>query len=440
MATSGQRLAHKKELVLDERWQLIQRIAASPAFQKSARLRDLLLYLAEQALSLPATELADHLTEQKIGHAVMGKPADYSPLEDSSVRVHMRQLRLKLHEYFDSSGQSEPLIIEIPRGSYVPIFHSRKSNDETPPQNLPAEPRRRIAWSFIIPWVIVGGLATLCAVFFAKYRAGNSQPASTLPAANSTPPWPLSEIFDATHGTDIVTADANYGMLCIIRGKFGSLQDYLRPGFPQGFLPAGPGATPSLLTGYIQASLLTSFADVANAIKLLRLAGPYQNRVRVLSARDLRLRDLDSGNYIFLGSDTSNPWVSLFEPRLNFPELAEKVIGGKSFVNRKPLRGEQVNYPEHVCAAAPCTDYATISLLPNQENNGNVLILQGLEQEGTEAAGDFLADPNNRSTLYRALGFSDPPKKPVYFEALIRTEAVGSAPSSITVVATRVIH
>lgn len=57
-----------------------------------------------------------------------------------------------------------------------------------------------------------------------------------------------------------------------------------------------------------------------------------------------------------------------------------------------------------------------------------------------EAAGDFLADSSRRRRLYHALGLSAPPVKPVYFEALIRTEAVGNAPSSITIVATRLIH
>ncbi|MGH9354443.1 MAG: hypothetical protein ACRD2G_20120, partial [Terriglobia bacterium] len=183
MATSGQRLAHRKELALDDRWQLVQRIAASPAFQKSARLRDLLLYLTEQALSGSASDLKEHLTEQKIGHAVLGKSADYSPLEDSSVRVHVRQLRLKLHEYFDSSGQAEPLIVEIPRGSYVPLFHSRKTNGDAP-ASVPAEPQpRRTAWN-IIPWIIVGALATLCSVLFAKYRAGNTQTAAGISGTN----------------------------------------------------------------------------------------------------------------------------------------------------------------------------------------------------------------------------------------------------------------
>jgi hypothetical protein len=85
------------DLKEDARWQLIERILATGPFQKSGRLRELLPYMAERALHGHSHELTEH----NIGIAVFGKAADYSPVEDSSVRVHARQLRLKLHEYFD---------------------------------------------------------------------------------------------------------------------------------------------------------------------------------------------------------------------------------------------------------------------------------------------------------------------------------------------------
>ena len=111
------------EFLSDERWQLVQRILSSPPFQKSGRLRELLPYVTEQAIRGHAHEL----TEQHIGEALFHKPSGYSPLEDSSVRVHVRQLRLKLHEYFDGDGRSESLIIEIPKGSYAPTFRNRQA-------------------------------------------------------------------------------------------------------------------------------------------------------------------------------------------------------------------------------------------------------------------------------------------------------------------------
>ena len=85
-------------------------------------------------------------------------------------------------------------------------------------------------------------------------------------------------------------------------------------------------------------------------------------------------------------------------------------------------------------------DYADIALLPNSEHEGSILILQGLQQEGTEAAGRFLADPDHRGALRQALGFSEDPKGKVWFEALIRTKAIAGAPNSENIVAVRLIH
>src|SRR6202047_2642664 len=115
-------------LLSDERWQLVQRIISSPPFQKSTRLRDLLQYLTEQTIHGHAHELS----EQHIGNALFHKPSDYSPLEDSSVRVNARQLRLKLHEYFNEEGRNEPLILDIPKGSYAPVFRTPLKTADLP--------------------------------------------------------------------------------------------------------------------------------------------------------------------------------------------------------------------------------------------------------------------------------------------------------------------
>ena len=108
------------DLRTDIRWQLIERITASPPFQKSTRLRDLLRFMAERTIHGQPQDLTEH----RIGSAVFGKPQDYSVVEDSSVRVHVRQLRLKLHEYFDGEGRDETCIVEIPKGAYTTVFRT----------------------------------------------------------------------------------------------------------------------------------------------------------------------------------------------------------------------------------------------------------------------------------------------------------------------------
>jgi hypothetical protein len=205
-----------------------------------------------------------------------------------------------------------------------------------------------------------------------------------------------------------------------------------------------PGGADSRLAEYISNSTLTSFADVADVVALLNMAGPLQKRVAVRYPRDLGMRDLDHDNYIFIGSPASNPWVSLFQGKLNFRE-SEAIVGNsvKAFVNTNPLPGEKTRYEGLRWTGTVGEDYATIALLPNVTNDGSVLALQGLQQEGTEAAGRFLADPENRRQLKAALGIppsSESVSENVWFEALIRSRTVAGAPNSTALVAARRIY
>jgi hypothetical protein len=423
------------ELVVDERWQLVQRIVSSPPFQKTARLRELLQYIVEQTIHGHAHEL----TEQRIGNVLFHKPLDYSPLEDSSVRVHVRQLRLKLHEYFDGEGRNEPLIVEIPKGSYAPTFRAAKTLSAVPqpvPAIVPAIPSHGAA---VLPWVLCAILTVACSVLL--YRSATH--AESTMATRATPPWPFSQIFDARHQTVIVVADSNYGMFRILTGQQGSLEQYLRRDFLHSPAALKVDDAESRFAEHISNSALTSFADVSDVVSLLKMAGPLQAQVSVRSPRDLRIRDLDHDNYIFIGSPASNPWVSLFQDKLNFRET-EAAVGKsvKAFANRNPLPGEQARYEGLRWTGSVGEDYATIALLPNATHDGSVLALQGLQQEGTEAAGRFLADPENRRQLQRALGIStsDNISESVWFEALIRSRTVSGAPSSTTLIAVRRIH
>lgn len=425
----------RETLVGDERWQLVERIVGSTPFHKSARLRELLLYIAEQALCGNAQQL----TEQRIGHAVFGKPADYSPLEDSSVRVHARQLRLRLHEYFDSVGTSEPLVVEIPKGGYVPTFHRAHPPGPSQDSSHVEVAKLRSSFSRFSPWILCSVLAVACLLM--AWRLNGVRRLERTATAPPEPPWPLSGVFEPQRRTTIVVADANYGMLRIMSHKPGSLEEYLRPDFPANFMPSSLSSQVAPITSYISDSLLTSYADVATATSLLKLAGARGDQVSIRSARDLRLRDLDQGNFVLLGSPGSNPWVEMFQDRLNFEER-EGVVGEgrKFFLNKQPAPGEQKTYEGLRWTGKAGTDYADIALLPNEQHKGEVLILQGLQQEGTEAAGLFLSDPENRRMLREALGLDSDSEGKAWFEVLIRTEAVDGTPNSGTLVAKRLIR
>jgi hypothetical protein len=420
-----------EDLLTDERWQLVQRIVSSHAFQKSARMRELLQHITERAIRGHGYEL----TEQHIGERLFHKPSGYSPLEDSSVRVHARQLRLKLHEYFNEDGRNEPMVVEIPKGSYVPIFRPASSHaPATPePQTLPV-PVQALQRPAVLPWALAILLAIACFVLLLTRR--NQVGAST---AVTAPAWPFSEVFDKRHQTTLVVADSNYGMQRILSGERGSLDQYLRREFANssGVAKLGTGGSP--FRAYVSESTLTSFADVADVVSLLKAAGSLQSQVSVRYPRELRIRDLDHQNFVFIGSPSSNPWVTLFQDRLNFRE-SEDAVGdsAKAFVNTAPLPSEKARYEGLRWTGSVGEDYATISLLPNPTHDGSILILQGLQQEGTEAAGRFLADEVNRKQLLSALGISsDNVNEEIWFEALIQSRTVSGAPNSTTLIAAR---
>lgn len=425
------------DLQTDERWQLVQRIVTSPYFQKSTRLRELLQYLAEQTMHGNAHEL----TEQHIGSVLFHKPSDYSPLEDSSVRVHVRQLRLKLHEYFNEDGRNEPIIVEIPKGSYAPVFRAVQKIELTP-TTIDSRAIPLTAWhrNAFVPWVVCGILIVVCAVL--AYRSVSHR---TVDVVRASPilSWPSSQIFDTHHQTIIVVADSNYGMGRILSSQPGSLDQYLHRGFLRGPEINKISEANARLTEYLSNSTLTSFADVADVVSLYRMAGPLQTQLLVRYPRDLMMRDLDHNNFVFIGSPGSNPWVTLLQDRLNFRET-EGVVGNsaKAFVNRNPLPGEQTQYEGLRWTGTMGEDYATISLLPNATHDGSVLVLQGLQQEGTEAAGRFLADEENQRQLMNALGISEAESlsRNIWFEALIRSRTVSGAPNTTTLVAVRRIR
>jgi hypothetical protein len=105
----------------DECRSLVARILASPEFKRATRLRAFLSYVVERKLAGSPQDV----TEVLIGYRVFGRPAAYNPGEDSIVRTEARTLRQRLDQYFAAGGANEPVILEIPRGGYLPVFHAR---------------------------------------------------------------------------------------------------------------------------------------------------------------------------------------------------------------------------------------------------------------------------------------------------------------------------
>ena len=150
----------------------------------------------------------------------------------------------------------------------------------------------------------------------------------------------------------------------------------------------------------------------------------------------MNIRDFNSGNYILIGSSHGVPWVSLFEPGLNFQfdRIGKEQRFG--FRNKRPAKGEAAVYTSAAPLNGPQENYATISLVPNLAHNGTVLLLNGVTMEATEAAGDFAMARDFPSVLSKVLGSAGGEKLP-YFELLLKAASMAGAPHKVDIIAWR---
>src|ERR1700716_1736896 len=108
----------------DQRSQQIDRLTNSHSLRGSESLCKLLRYLAERS--------PDHPPEHHVATEVFGRSAGFDPQADSTVRVQAGRLRVKLAEYYATEGTDDPIIVELPKGSYVLSFRTRTAAASSP--------------------------------------------------------------------------------------------------------------------------------------------------------------------------------------------------------------------------------------------------------------------------------------------------------------------
>ena len=96
----------------------LEKVLASPGFSRNERLSRFLRFVVEEHL----TGRTDELKESVIAVEVLGRSPDHDPKQDSIVRTEAARLRVRLSEYYLGDGKDDPLVIELPKGGYVPAL------------------------------------------------------------------------------------------------------------------------------------------------------------------------------------------------------------------------------------------------------------------------------------------------------------------------------
>jgi hypothetical protein len=408
----------------DSRQLLVERVAASRHIAKSARLRDLLFYLSDRVLRGSAEEIH----EQEVGHKVFGRPPDYDTGSDNIVRVHASTLRKRLEQYFADEGADEPVILEIPKGTYAPVFRKRQEFEAValPAPELAAEAPARDRRVMVL--AVVASLFALTTVALLVF---GRRPAPEVERLGPTVKLFWSQVFHGAQPTDVVMDDAAVGLYQELSGKTLALSEY----FDRSYLRSVPdGAAAAKLDEATASALVlrrqSSYATVSFLQKLFQISGPESQRITVVFARDYSFRGLKSDNAVLLGTPRSNPWIEPFLPRLGLRWTFDKAQG-TYYPEDTWASGDQKVF--HTADAGESREgYCGIALLPNLGGNGSVLIVSATGGSAFNAAASFLSDETAMSNLRKRLPAEKDNAFP-YFESLIRVKGRSTLPKDAVV-------
>jgi len=414
-------------------WALLERVASSAQLKRATRLKELLFYVGHRSLK----EGCGQVHEQEIGFKVFRRPDSYDTSVDNIVRTNVSDLRKRIEAYFNSEGSHESLVMDIPRGSYIPVFRYRQAGpnidaesaaaSELPDelQELPRalKRRRRMLAAIIVEALIALLLAAGCLTLWIQNRAVNR----SLYAWQYKPAvaafW--SDFLGSSPDTDVVMPDTSFAMLQSISGKTFSFNEYLSRNYTSALQASDLSPDTRLALGLIAARNLGTPSGFKLTQRILAL-DPLGKRIHAYYARDYMPALLKRDNVVLIGARIANPWDELFESRMNFFAKTENSV--TSITNRAPNSGEQPVY-----SRTDSVGYCTVAYLPNPSSGGGVLLMEGTSAEATEAAGDFLLSDDQLSNFRNMLHVSRFP----YFEVLLKISAVRGTPLTVTIQAYR---
>lgn len=418
------------EVPLKDRRALVQRVLWSREVARSERIRDFLTYVCDRALEDEDAQVH----EQEIGHNVFGRPADYNPHDDNIVRVTAGNTRRKLEQYFNVDGISEPVILEIPKGKYTPIFRERDSVEakEADPSLLQVDTKLR---TYRLALAVLGVCVLLLAAYAVWSTATLRSVRRTLPPVlqeNSALNALWSQLLVPTSHMDIIVTDSSLDLIEKLEGRQIGLVEYLNPN--QWMADAKFNSDPTLnrFAQWTARQGLTSMANVRTVYRIAQLTQGDQGRISILRPRDFNMTQMKSDNVILLGSTRANPWEYLIDSQLHFQFGWDQKLSCNYFENFDSLPGAQV-----FDRCAPNVSYARIAFVPNLTGTGSVLSIEGTDSEGTEGGGEFLTSETSVEKLLALAGSGHGGARIPYFEALLEGSRVGGQTSHLSIIAFR---
>jgi hypothetical protein len=408
----------------------LQRLLAHPLFANSKRYPALLAYAVEQTLLGNAAELK----ERSIGIEVFGRAPTYDANADPVVRITAGEVRKRLSLYYYDSSHAGELVVELPLGSYVPVFRQAEpviaaeppidlletSVISTPPQASPFAAAAPSAPGLARPsrfrWFVAGMLliAGCAAGVFVGMRIHQAPPPD--------PPSNIDRFWEP------FTSSLNPTTFCLGEPakniNLDSINSFEAP-------VSSPGEPQKL---YVRLHLSGNLA-LADVITLTRTAAALEARhkaFRVVPASEATFAQLREGPIVLIGA-FDNIWTLRVTQKLRFG--FESKDGVALIVDRKSQTKTTWATAWDLPYQKLSRDYAIVARIHDSTTGQPVIIAAGISEEGTEAAGEILYNPVYLNSL---LAKAPANWEKMNMEAVIETQVIEghSGPPNILAVET----
>jgi hypothetical protein len=389
-------------------------LLAHPLFSQSRRYPALLRFVVEQTLEGNAEQVKERL----IGMEVFGRAPGYDANADPVVRVAAGEIRKRLAQYYYDPSHQEEIRIELPTGSYVPVFQRRVEIFDPP-----------AALAEIDPDLVANRSSP--ATGLAAMELPNATPSGGFMNESS---YPQPVIHHTAHPiltillvlvTLLLGLAGGYWLRVYRQARmpipvspYQALDDFWQP------LTTGP-ATVTFCLGEpardsskdtdpaqaiehpklteplyfrLRQSGLFALADVVTLTRLNGVLERNHKAFRVSAASEASFAQLREGPAVFIGA-FDNLWTMRLTRDLRFG--FDSINGNAFIVDRKSLTNTTWFTAWDLPYQKLARDYAIVARFRDSLTGQPVVIAAGISEEGTEAAGELISNPADLDTLLR---------------------------------------
>jgi hypothetical protein len=405
----------------EEKHQALAAVLQSQTFARADQLKKFLRYICEMEEAGRAGEISEYL----IGIHALGRPADYSPADDSGVRGRAHALRQKLQQFYQLERPDAEIRIGLRKGSYAPFFYELTGQPEPKPATAPIPAARKARRMPLPAWVLAG---TLLAV--AVTAAGRS-----LIFRPGRPDAILREFWGP------MLRPGSGVLLCLASPPSLLIKPFHNPPRRGAFRPVPPETAdwysrlrlPQSGQPYMYRSMeATLFGDSAAAVKAAETIATGGGSFQFLPENILGPAALRNRNVVLIGGPNYSAYAARVLSGTPFTIFEDEDLG-EEIIRDRPLAaaGPRVFVPKRDPSGQLVLVYGLITVFPNQtgaETGPRAIIVSGVTGAGAPAAMEFFASPACLATLRASFAKDGLKHVPASYQVVIKGSRDGALP------------